>query len=638
MKVIWTTKSTQYITTSEKDKDNKIVVKDVPVFDEGSDTYNLISNENQYIYLRTKAKHNFSIGDSVRITDCVNNISTSAVVVGLGDKNGKQPQYYFMVNYSDIAEGFGEKSKRVIGKTIFYTQIHKTQTYVAKIVNGVPCDYYIRVFRKMKEFNSTLNKMAFSRTIFNDNVAQIIYNENVNTRGLKDHLGRDLSEIYLTVVKKNVGANEYYLEGKTSPLYLEYSHCFGKVTSGFNFESSKDELTITDPKSEEFTHYNVRSLYNLNGFGAYNDFLINMGIPFVPPKVVEDDIKPTDNEFFGDFVEFFPSTYSETVIEDIYHRFNTAQRETLINGLNLEEGGSGEGIRKFDMSCFKYDEIEYDDYDFIDEKVGANTTSLPDFKVRFNEEGFRGDRTKYGDGDSKCRDNIFPEGYFYKPHHRIKLKEYSESLYTDYDILMKTIENPLTDGFKQTKWIGHFEIKIPDFTAPHGVTREDKIVLYYEKGEYRTYYLSEKSTGNSFIFCDFSRGVDDINRIKVDKTPDGEIIYSNLKYVFFHNLDIPSHAFYVPDGSGKYVWRDVVKETELSQDSDIYGRTYANGAIYINKDINFYLRRQDPHGIYGLKYSYGSTKTPVDFMVNGKEMILPDVDYKTEENYGICEI
>ena len=35
---------------------------------------------------------------------------------------------------------------------------------------------------------------------------------------------------------------------------------------------------------------------------------------------------------------------------------------------------------------------------------------------------------------------------------------------------------------------------------------------------------------------------------------------------------------------------------------------FLNGAIYINKNINLYLRRQDPDGNYNLKDSYSTAR------------------------------
>jgi hypothetical protein len=98
---------------------------------------------------------------------------------------------------------------------------------------------------------------------------------------------------------------------------------------------------------------------------------------------------------------------------------------------------------------------------------------------------------------------------------------------------------------------------------------------------------------------------------------------------------------------------DGVLLNQLQQGVNIVRTTYANGAVYVNTNINFYLRRQDPYGIYGLKRvdngSDASSNGGIvgdlssngsivgDFIVNGVAVELPDIDYKTEENYTVCE-
>ena len=115
--------------------------------------------------------------------------------------------------------------------------------------------------------------------------------------GLKDNLGRELSEIYLTIIKNNKGWEDFYLSGSTTPLLVEYSHCFGRVTSGFNFECEEGEFSAIKPSAdiedvdngEYFQKYNVRSLYNLENFGNTDiqAFCNIMGIKYIPPKPIE---------------------------------------------------------------------------------------------------------------------------------------------------------------------------------------------------------------------------------------------------------------------------------------------------------------------------------------------------------------
>ena len=597
--------------------------------------YNIMREKN-YVYFRTKCKHNLQANDSIKLSYRVYDAELgretirdfSLNVLGLGDETKKHKHYYFYVSYDDLSDEFGENrlafkdDNNPTEVSLFYTSIPK-EIYVSKIINGVPCEYYVRKFRKIGYFHSTMNKVAFSNTIFNDNIAQILYDDNINVSGLKDNLGRDISEIFITFIKRNKGHEKYYLSGVTSPVSVEYSHCFGKVTTGFNFECDESERDVIIPDSntivaENFRKYNIRSLYNLENFGNTDrtKFITAMGINFKPPTSIEKDVTNKYDVFYGDFVEFSPSTVTEIIIEDVYHRFNTAQRETKLNN----------DFFKFDR--FRYDELVFDDYDFnmnMDNNEtprGITEDEIPEFTVSVNHDGFR--KNVPDDYKEYIQDNIFPEGYFYKPHHRVKLKEYSSELMFDYDILIaKEGDIDISNEGPFGKYC---------FTNDEGYrfTSDDKLIFYYEDGRKKEYYVYPSKYEDKIAFYEYNK--------TLDKIVDG------LKYVFCKNKDIPEYAYYVGDGSGKYIWRPLINDTELSQDSDIYDRMYANGAVYINTDINFYLRRQDPYGLYGLQYtSNGSSASSynediVKFNISGVEVNKGDSDYITEENYSICEI
>ena len=92
------------------------------------------------------------------------------------------------------------------------------------------------------------------------------------------------------------------------------------------------------------------------------------------------------------------------------------------------------------------------------------------------------------------------------------------------------------------------------------------------------------------------------------------------------------------DGSGKRTWRNILLESEIDQDSDIYDRPFANGAIYLHGDVNFFVRRQDPDGRYGLQYTYERVGDYANFTISGNKKDMPDVDYKTIEYNSQCEL
>ena len=623
LKIMWMSSSEFFI---KKDGDTNEYVNVL-----SNSSKNNIMRDIRFVYFRTKCKHNLKPNDIIRLK--YEDGDFSLRVLGVGDEELKNKEYYFFVSYDDLADEFGELSIEVKdeynsydderGINIFYVSLPK-ELYVSKIINNVPCEYYIRKFKKIQQPHSVLNKMAFSNTIYNDKISQILFDENINLSGLKDNLGRDLSEIFITFVKNNSGNEKYYFSGITSPISVEFSHCFGRVTSGFNFECGENEIHKVKPFNnitngfDYFQKHNVRSLYNLENFDGINimEFCDTMGIRFTPPDSVENNITDKSEEFYGDFVEFSPSTVSEVVIEDIYHRFNTMQRESNLNN------------KFFRFDKFRFDEIVYDDHDFnmVTEpnKIGATKEEIPEFKVEINHNGFRNDLLKLNtiseDKSSLIRDNIFPEGYYYKPHYRVKLKEFSKLVTSDKDI-------PILEGneIRIQNYPNKFRCYYFTTKEKYAFGSDDRVVFYYRDGRKVEYYVyPTERQDNTVAFYDFDR---DINEIQ-----------NGLMRIFYKNPSIPEYAYYTGDGSGEYIWRKLINDTELEQDSDIYDRMYANGAVYINTNINFFLRRQDPYGIYGLQYMNESAGNASKFKVTGIEKDNFDADYITEENYSVCEI
>jgi hypothetical protein len=203
--------------------------------------------------------------------------------------------------------------------------------------------------RKGNALEYTQNKIAYAGNIYGDRVAQVIFNDDICISGLKDNLGRPLSTVYFMAVKTNRGHKEWYEDDDLSSEAVEYSHCFGDVTSGLDLPSG-----VTD--------YNVRKLHNVfksdlrNGDYRAGLNAIMAGAPTGgyngTPMPLENGIclgeKQEPYEFYGDIVEFNKVDYKETVIEKVYHRFNTAQRECLKND------------KYFDIN---YDELVGDVYD-----------------------------------------------------------------------------------------------------------------------------------------------------------------------------------------------------------------------------------------------------------------------------------
>ena len=70
--------------------------------------------------------------------------------------------------------------------------------------------------------------MVLLGTVYGDEVSQIVYTDDIDISEYKDNRGRPLTEMFLTIVKRNKGHEEWYSGGNASSENIEYSHVFGK--------------------------------------------------------------------------------------------------------------------------------------------------------------------------------------------------------------------------------------------------------------------------------------------------------------------------------------------------------------------------------------------------------------------------
>jgi len=214
------------------------------------------------------------------------------------------------------------------------------------------------------------------------------------------------------------------------------------------------ELYVTIIKTDNNTLFtNIKSgiemPYNLSGSStSIPDIrrITDGGSSHIP---LEDDITIQDDSFFGDIAEYNSLELKEKILGDVYHRFNTSNRINggFISKPNLVENESiSLGIRQ--------------------------------------------------------------EGYMYKPHHKIKIREYS---------------------------------------------------TYIEQGTSNTY-------------------------------------------------NMPSYKTDLKDG--RFIWRDLLDIGSNDMNEDFLDYPFLNGSHYMNKDIQFPLKRQDPFGLYSLRYSNPPSDIP----------------------------
>ncbi len=475
----------------------------------------------EIVLFKTIIKHNVSYGEKVRIYNAEGEyVETN--IAGTGDINNEDEEHVIRVYKSELDDFF-----------------HAGDTYYIRKVSGsAPCKYYFRVFKKLvnengTNYGSTINKLAFGENVYGDRTAELIFTDDIDLTGLVDNLGRPISEIFLTFVKTNRGHKEWYDNNNFTADTIEGSHCFGEITSG---------IETSDIQAD----YNARRLHNIVQSGVsqayqagFQDVFGNM----TPPKVLESDIKITNDTFLGDIVEFDPTTNSETVLEKVCHRFNTAQRETT----------------NPDYYDIWYDELLVDDYDISTTIDGATARKFTVTTKRLNisNEGhlFPG--------------NIQPEGYIYHPHQAIKIRNYAEQPETSIGAIISCTTITEEGEYVKVDVVDDYNYIVGDLFMIYSKTEEKEYWYELARIEENTLIL-EPYNGNPESF-------DDVDVVLTDGS-------------------MPFYATYV-EKEQKFVWRDIVP---LIDDSELKETVFTNGRIYKHENVNFFLRRQDPFAKYGL--------------------------------------
>ena len=498
-----------------------------------------------------------------------------------------------------------------------------------------------------RNFNNEMYQLGFASSIYNDNVAQITFMDGVNVKGLTDNLGRPLTEIYYTIVKNNAGHEVWY--HNEEPLYsnkdirelyennkegfkekygaeydgytVEFSHCFGKVTSGFEtYVMSDDRKETTGPIEYWKKLSSVHHISNI-----VNDGVNGGSSPIYKDedsRTLDKDIKYTDTFFYGDLVEFNGVDFTEKTISKVMHRFNTAQRETENNPY---------------YSQYQYHEIVEDDYD-PQYKEGTDPFDLKEFSAVNGIQD--GDTSKPMTTDFAKRKADYatisrPEGYSYQAHYPIQIREYTQVLQGSHYTLRVRMAKPVQrEGIL---------IQVKTYIA-HNLSTNDIIFICDDESDVRyitrcvkvidrtTFLMSpnyEEYVVNATDFEDkeyisnlkdsvrnTETGIKNINKYEkrfswlelcniLNGEFDDDINYPNL-VLRRKNIDIPDYATYI--GGNQYLWRNIINIGD-TRAATIDDYIFANGYFYITQSINFFLKRQDPFASNGL-YFDGEDKYP----------------------------
>ena len=591
------------------------------------------------LLFRSFVKHNLKTGDKFKLFYSDDKETYTEIkdilfeVVNIGNLESEYQDYYFYINnIQDVYDNIGNEN--LDGYSFRFI----------KVVNNRECKYYFRKFKKLPNFKFKKrdltdedvfkegeldkyigencmdgNKMllfskeqyplAFSNTVYGDGNTQIVFTDSIDIDKLTDNLGRPITELYITFIKRNKGHNVWYNTTHTPQELkeIEFSHCFSEVISGLKMHNEPyDSDDLKDLRKE---------LNDITCITTKDKLLFDKDI----------DIDNT-NEFYGDLVELNQGTMKETVLSDVCFRFNTEQRE---NGTIEEEKENGTTEQRSKCGKYVYDAIITDDYDLAGFVCDAN---------ELDEKNI-----------------IRKEGYYYKAHYPIKVREFgamrqgshkeikvssckpkqSNGMFIE---VVSTLRSGVTSG--SIVYLYDTEQnnkKVAELTV-NSVQSSVRFLLNTMKRKDANYtpifdYISIFDIVKGLLYSErvVKKGEKWTNEYGLEEIAEKDDItvkdYSQPKYIMrLKNIDIPHYAYEVGENSNVFLWRDVLnvgnKDTvELTE------YPFANGHFYINKEINFFLKRQDPFGYNDL---YASELYPNDIYGNVKEENI--YEYKDETN------
>lgn len=489
--------------------------------------------------------------------------------------------------------------------------LDKIYIYLQHVVNGRPCKYYFRKFKRLpnfkganiypqdglsqseindyctKDFSSTMNKLAFATNIYGDKIAQLIYNDDIDISGLKDNLGRPLTELYLTLVKNNKGHELWYGNGNqiiNNAENIEYSHCFGEITSGLDLPWFS----------------NLHNVHRIHGLDMNsNDATINAFSLLPIDEPLENDITisgDSNNSFLGDIVELDELSLEETVLEQVYHRFNTAQRETMND---------------------EYKTI-YDDELTSDDSLST---------------GFNTETTSF---TGEYRANLAPEGYYYQPHHKIQLRKFTEKAEYGYHIQLSF------DEYHFVRREGGAHLITARTDKNYFLQRGDKIIVYDKVNNKRGTATITSATGPEYRDVKMTCTIiaQDMLRHNFIFMKINPAMPTNAYELDNDNIGVSavSRNYQPMECTGLYVWRNIESRANIPNNDELYDMTFTNNAHYIHKNLNFYVRRQDPLAIYGLNYAcYFDLPDNFEYLeIEGEEKETSNGEYFEEGGNFIC--
>lgn len=253
------------------------------------------------VTLGTAVPHNLTNGDIVRLKNMPDDILNGDFeVMTTGLDNGDDDDLFFTINVKSNEPALVNK----LGQ--FFTGGRMSRLYYDREVK-----YYLRLFKRINSAETNLPlelddyeiyPVGFSKTIYNDTVYQLTFNEDINVEGILDYMNRPLTELYITFVKSK---KDRFGDS-----------VFTQVLDGFDLKNIEGNVKTSNDRDKSVS--NIRKMHTLG----------NVPEPFpshYPLDVNGVDIN--DNYYYGDIVEFSEYEVKETILSVVMHRFNTFNRE-----------------------------------------------------------------------------------------------------------------------------------------------------------------------------------------------------------------------------------------------------------------------------------------------------------------------
>ena len=503
----------------------------------------------------------------------------TVTVRNIGDISGDNRKYAFYLENTAVIETLRmlyDKINRNYDVDVD-TLANSFEFRFTRVYNGAESEYYFRLFKKlpnllrasksiddwsMEEMNAeTIDEMreqidgyvnayvehpmdkevyplGFANTIYNDKITQVVFTDTIDAHGLIDNLGRPVTEFYVTIVKRHAGTDKWYDEEPDRfNSEVEFSHCFNKVSSGLDLG------------------------YEFDNAGASSNTKCDIHRLKTDDIALENDITISDDVFYGDVCEFNPNECMEHVLAPVYHRFNTWQRDNVRN--------------------FTYHDMLGDDYSYVVNPSNGDIDESTYFDDDIDDTLETPMTAGFNIGTFSNNEEPRNEGYYYQPHYRIPMYEYGSIIQgSHFDIPVNKAQPVQRDGLyiaitskvKHECGQGSIIYICDDITD---TVYKSKVVYVKSK---LTFYIKTVEGFNWVDMC--------------------QMINEGKLQIRRNNRDIPFYA--VKADKNTYIWREIMKPgNDKTQELEEY--IFSNKSFYVSKNINFYLRRQDPNGLYGLQ-------------------------------------